>query len=219
MHTHITGKIVYLVRHGESEGNIAPVFQSTDSPLSEKGHEQARRVAQRIAKLSFDTLIVSPMERTRQTAEAITQVTGKEPVYSDLFVELLKPSRLNGRPYSDEEADTLWREWEKILITPGVKVEDGESFDDIVSRADDALVFLENCEEKSIVIVTHGYFLRVIIARVLFGNLLTGELFKRFHKGTAMKNTGITVLKYHERSDEQSSPWRLWIYNDHAHLG
>jgi broad specificity phosphatase PhoE len=34
-------KIVYFVRHGESEGNVLSVFQSSDSPLSEKGRKQA----------------------------------------------------------------------------------------------------------------------------------------------------------------------------------
>ncbi len=212
-------KIVYFVRHGESTGNISPVFQAPDSPLSEKGREQASRVAQRVAKISFGVLVASPMERTKQTAEFITQATGKNPLYSDLFVERLKPSGLNGKPYSDKEADVLWKEWEESLVLPGLKVEDGENFAEIVSRADRALTFLENCAEEAIVVVTHGYFLRVILARILLGDLLTSELFLRFHKATATKNTGITVLKYDKKHADAHLSWRLLTYNDHAHLG
>ena len=50
-------KTVYFVRHGQSEDNVAPVFQSPDSPLNEKGKKQADSIAQRISKLSFDALI------------------------------------------------------------------------------------------------------------------------------------------------------------------
>jgi broad specificity phosphatase PhoE len=212
-------KTVYFLRHGESEGNIFPVFQAPDSPLSEKGREQALYVAQRIAKLPFDALVASPMERAKQTAEFITHATGKNPLYNDLFMERLKPSGLNGKPYSDKEADALWKAWEESLALPSVKIEDGESFGEIVSRADQALTFLEHCEEGSIVVVTHGYFLRVIVARILLGDFLTSELFLRFHKATATKNTGITVLKYDKKQAEGDLSWRLLTYNDHAHLG
>lgn len=213
------GKTVYFVRHGESDGNISPVFQAPDSPLSAMGREQALYVAKRVAKLSFDALVASPMERTKQTAEFITQATGKEPLYSDLFVERLKPSRLNGKPYSDKKAHVLWKEWEKSLVSPDVKVEDGENFTEIVSRADQALAFLENRREKSIVVVTHGYFLRVILARVLLDNLLTSELFLRFLKATVTKNTGITVLTHDKKHADEDPSWRLLTYNDYAHLG
>lgn len=108
-------KTVYFVRHGESDGNITPVFQAPDSPLSKKGRQQALHVARRIAKLSFDALVASPMEWAKQTAEFITQATGKNPLYSDLFVERLNPSSLNGKSYSDKEADALWKAWGKAL--------------------------------------------------------------------------------------------------------
>src|SRR3989338_8930696 len=71
-------KIVYFVRHGQSADNVAPVFQSPDSPLNEKGQQQAESIAQRVSKLSFDALIASPFERAKQTAEAIAKATGKK---------------------------------------------------------------------------------------------------------------------------------------------
>lgn len=105
------------------------------------------------------------------------------------------------------------------LILPDLKIEDGENFAEIVSRTDGALTFLEDCEEESIVVVTHGCFLRVIVARILLGDFLTSELFLRFHKVTATKNTGITVRKYDKKHVGEDLSWRLLTYNDHAHLG
>ncbi len=210
-------KIVYFIRHGQSKDNVAPVFQSPDSPLNEKGKRQAESIAQRVSRLSFDALIASPFERAKQTTEAIAKVTGKKAEYSDLFVERVKPSYINGKPYTDEKANNLWREWEKSLYTPNMRAEDGENFDDLIARADKALTFLKNRTEKSLVVVTHGYFLRTIVARVLLGDLLSGEAFRNIQRTAAMENTGLTVLQYREGFEEKPV-WRLWIYNDHAHL-
>ena len=62
-------KIVYFVRHGESEANITPVYQPLGSPLSDKGRQQAKLIAERIAKVSFEALVVSPLFRAKETAE------------------------------------------------------------------------------------------------------------------------------------------------------
>ena len=210
-------KTVYFVRHGQSEDNVAPVFPSPDSPLNDKGRKQVQSIAQRVSKLSFDALIASPFERAKQTAETIAKATEKQPEYSELFVERVKPTYINGKPYTDEKANTLWREWEKSLYTPGLRTEDGENFDDLIARADKALAFLQNRNEQSLVVVTHGYFLLTIVARVLLGDLLSGEVFRNIQRTAAIENTGLTVLQYRE-SFEEKPIWRLWIYNDHAHL-
>ena len=210
-------KVVYFVRHGQSAHNVAPVFQSPDSPLNEKGKQQADLVAQRVSQLSFDALIASPFERAKQTAEAIAKATGKKTEYSELFVERIRPTYINGKPYTDKKADMLWRAWEKNLYTPGARTEDGENFDDLVARADRALSFLQRRTEQTLIVVTHGYFLRTIVARVLLGNLLSGEAFRNVQKGTRTENAGLTVLKYRSGFEEEAA-WRLWIYNDHAHL-
>jgi broad specificity phosphatase PhoE len=210
-------KVVYFVRHGQSTHNVAPVFQSPDSPLNENGRSQAEKVAERVSHLSFQVLISSTFQRAKETANAITESTGKQLEYSELFVERIKPTSINGKSYEDEQANTVWRAWEKSLYTPGLRVEDGENFDDLTARADEALAYLKNRPEKSIVVVTHGYFLRTIVARVLLGDLLSGDAFRKIQKAASMENTGITVLRYQSGFEEEPI-WRLWIYNDHAHL-
>ena len=214
--THIE-KTVYLVRHGQSEGNIAAAFQGPDSPLSEKGKMQAENIADRVSKLSFDAFIASPFRRARETAEVIAQATGKQIEYSELFTERIKPTSLNDKPHEDEKARASWKEWERSLHTSGMRVEDGENFDDLLARADKALEYLKNRPEKSLVVVTHGYFLRTMVARVLLGDFLSEGVFKRFHAMVSMENTGLTILRYHGKQGEDPM-WRLWIYNDHAHL-
>lgn len=211
-------KTVYFVRHGQSAGNVAPIFQPPTSPLNELGKMQAESVAKRASNLSFEALIASPFPRAKETAEAIAKATNKPIEFSDMFVERLKPTSIDGKSYEDSEADRIWREWEKSLHTSGMRIEDGENFDDLLARADKALTFLEDRPEQSLLVVTHGYFLRTIVLRVLLGDLITGEVCKRFHRTAATANTGITVLQRYVDFEGVAS-WHLWIYNDHAHLG
>ncbi len=210
-------KIVYFVRHGESRDNVAPVFQDLDSPLSQRGLVQAEKIAARAAKLDFEAMLASPLPRARQTAEAIAQVTGKHPEFSDLLVERIKPTSVNGKPYTDQVASNTWRQWEESLYTPGMRVEDGENFDDLIKRADGVLHLLQQRPEQKLLVVTHGLFLRTLVARVLLGEVLSGESLRHFHNMTSMDNTALSALRY-EPAFEQDYAWRLWIYNDHAHL-
>ncbi len=210
-------KTVYFIRHGQSEANVSSVFQAPDSPLTETGKQQAGLIAERVAKLSFETLISSPFTRAKETAEAIGKMTNKTPEYSNLFVERLKPSRINGKPHEDNEAKELWNAWEESLYASGIRVEDGENFDDLIKRADEALGFLKNRPEKELVVVTHGFFLRTIIGRVLLDKSLTAENFRNLQSRAASENAGISVVNYYKGWEDDR--WRLWTYNDHAHLG
>ena len=47
-----------------------------------------------------------------------------------------------------------------------------------------------------------------------------GDNFWNFQSRVTMENTGLSVLKYGKYSkDYGDTLWRLWIYNDHSHLG
>ncbi len=213
----VADKIVYFVRHGESSGNISDTFQGTESVLTEQGKRQAVLIADRVANIEFETLLSSPLPRATQTAEAIAAATGKSIEYSDLLVERVKPISLIGKSKSDEGVPGLSELYERSLYTPGLRAEDAENYDDLLVRADKVLEFLQERAEKSLVVVSHGYFLRFILARILLGDTLTGESFKIFQARIASQNTGITVIKYGKTWEGDA--WRLWIYNDHAHLG
>lgn len=211
-------KIVYFVRHGQSVGNTQPIFTSNDSPLSRQGEKQAKLIAERVKSLEFDQLIVSPYVRTKQTAEVITSITGKQPEFSELFVECKKPSKVVGKPFTDPASNKLWQSWQESLFGRiKQKVEDGETYREIIDRTDKALDFLKNYPANKLVVVTHGFFLRSLILRIISDKLLTPELFSQMQTLSIMQNTALTVVKY-ESIFDQPPGWKLWIYNDHAHL-
>lgn len=92
-----TKKTVYIVRHGQSVDNGSPVYQSYDSPLSDKGLRQASTLAERAKHIQFDAIISSPQIRAKQTAEAISLQSGKQIETSDLLIERFKPTSINGK--------------------------------------------------------------------------------------------------------------------------
>jgi len=210
-------KTVYLIRHGQSVDNASPVFQSVNSPLSDKGQRQAAAIAERMKTVTFDTLIASPILRAKQTAEAIAKATDVKLELSDLFVERIKPGSIDGKSWHDPDAVATYKSWEENLYGNGPKIEEGESFAESVKRADAALEFLRKHPAQTIAVVTHGHFLRTLVAKVLLGDNLTGDLLKRFQMLASVENTGITVLRYKDAYEEDPC-WRLWTLNDHAHF-
>lgn len=70
---------VYFVRHGESEWNIEnKICGQTDSPLTQKGHEQAIETGKIILEkqIKADMIITSPLSRAYETAKHISMITG-----------------------------------------------------------------------------------------------------------------------------------------------
>jgi len=210
-------KTVYFVRHGESEHNIAPVFQGADSRLSQQGIAQAGAVADRLKNVTFEALISSPYPRAKQTAQAIADKTGHGIVTSDLFVERKKPSSIEGEPYADKTARKVYNDYVASLFASGKQIEDAENYDSLVARADKALDYLLARPESTLAVVTHGWFLRVIVARIVLGSQLNGETLKRFEELVSINNTSVTVLNYRDAFEEDFR-WRVWTINDHSHF-
>lgn len=67
------------MRHGESVADLEPrrLEGNADFPLTERGRWQAEALAGRVAaEYHLDILLVSPLQRARQTAAAIARATG-----------------------------------------------------------------------------------------------------------------------------------------------
>lgn len=69
---------ILLVRHGESMANSKKISQGNrdeweDTPLSENGKEQAKKVAKRLREEKIDLIISSDLKRARETAKEINK--------------------------------------------------------------------------------------------------------------------------------------------------
>jgi probable phosphoglycerate mutase len=68
---------VVLVRHGEPEW-VVDGMNIDHPPLTERGHRQAVLMARALAPEQFDEILVSPLERARQTAAPLYAETGRD---------------------------------------------------------------------------------------------------------------------------------------------
>lgn len=66
---------LYLIRHGESMGNIETdeAFDKTNPPLTSHGRMQAKALGERFGSLESYTLYSSPLDRARETAAQINE--------------------------------------------------------------------------------------------------------------------------------------------------
>ncbi len=67
---------IYITRHGQSQWNLEGKVQGvTDTPLTQKGIEQAYELAKKIKneKLKIDEVLYSPLSRAADTAKIIAQ--------------------------------------------------------------------------------------------------------------------------------------------------
>ncbi len=65
--------------------------------------------------------------------------------------------------------------------------------------------------------VTHGYFLRTMVARAVLGDMLGGEAFRRFQRSRGHGEHRPYRDAVSARAREEPG-WRVLTYNDHAHL-
>ena len=205
-------KIIYFIRHGESDANVNPNARSRN-PLTEKGHQQAKIVANRFKNIPLDIIIETSKVRSKQTAEAVGLLTGVPIIENDLFIE------------REGEFEIMW-EFKHLSVAeitenmrtklnkPNWEYDKQELFITLRERIKKAIGYLEDIQYKNIVIVTHGAFLKVLIAYLLLRETLSEEQAVLFMKHSGINNTGITVCKFNSEIKE----WRLITWNDQAHL-
>jgi broad specificity phosphatase PhoE len=205
-------KTIYLVRHGQTDGNSNGLYQHWDTPLSAHGQEQASVVAERFTRIPFDAIVASDMARATSTGEAIAKATGHTLELEPLFREIIRPTAIRGKYISDPEAMAI-RRFTDENFTTGKRHSDEENFFDLRSRAVAAVAFLEKKPEKTIVAVSHGTFIKMIISVMAFGEELSDREFARLDHLLYPSNTGIT------KCINKNGRWQMHVWNDDAHLG
>ena len=79
---------LYVARHGETSWNAQnKICGRTDLPLTDRGMEQAKQLAEGLADKGIDVIIASPMIRAQQTAAAVSKVTGIPVLTDDRLIE------------------------------------------------------------------------------------------------------------------------------------
>jgi 2,3-bisphosphoglycerate-dependent phosphoglycerate mutase len=79
-----------MVRHGEPEW-IRDGLNVVNPPLTDRGRQQADRLAEALRDEHFDEILVSPLDRARQTAAPLLAELGRDEVVAPWLEELRDP--------------------------------------------------------------------------------------------------------------------------------
>lgn len=154
---------IYLVRHGQTTFNAERRIQGQmESDLTPEGEQQAIALRKKLKDISFSALYVSPLRRTRRTAELLTEGFGLEPIYLDELKEILMGD-WQGRLVSDletefaEELDTFWHHPENFARPTC------ETYQQVRNRAASAMeTMVQRHPGQNVLVVTHGALLKTL---------------------------------------------------------
>lgn len=160
---------LYIVRHGESRGNLAGTLQGSrvDEPLSPRGIRQAEALSARLSAEPIDAAFASPMIRARETAE-IVSAPHRLPIAFDADLLEFDWGVWCGRPLDDameREVAAIRARWRAGDLEAAPT--DGESPAAAGRRAARFLERLNGLQATHALVVAHGRFNRILMATLL----------------------------------------------------
>lgn len=218
-----------LVRHGESVGNLAAAAaaaagadrleidtRDADTPLSDRGLEQARALGVRLAELPPaerpDAVWCSPYLRAQQTAATALEVAGLvRTVHLDERLrdrELGITDRLTTRGIErllPEEAARRALLGKLYYRPPG-----GESWADVALRLRSVLADIDRREAgRRVLVVSHDAVIALV--RYVLEDLTEDALFALVRQ-RGVRNASVSVM------DRDDAAWRSSVFDDVTHL-
>ncbi|MBF6295943.1 histidine phosphatase family protein [Nocardia amamiensis] len=167
------GRLI-LVRHGETEGNVAKLLDTKvpGLPLTERGAAQAKTFGEGLLRPP-KVLFSSAALRARQTASYIEAATGVAAMVLDGLHEV-QAGDLEGQHSEDAHRtfQRIYRAWHEGDL--GLRVPGGESAQDVLDRFLPAIAQLRatyltpNDGAGDVMVVSHGAAMR-LVGRTLAG--------------------------------------------------
>jgi phosphoserine phosphatase len=162
---------LYFVRHGETDFNRQRIVQGRkiNSSLNATGIRQAEALAERFRDVPLDAIYTSELERARQTARIVADGHPAIRIRSLADLEEMSWGVYEGLGSSvelDSFLTDLYARWGRGEFD--YRVEGGESILELQERALRAVrTIVDEQAGRSVLVVTHGRFLRVLLASVL----------------------------------------------------
>lgn len=193
---------VLLVRHGRTGANAGGILAgwTPGVGLDDTGAAQAAALALRLAVVPLAGVVTSPLDRCRETADALVAVDGpraavrSRPVVDERLGEC-RYGDWTGRSLKDLAKEPLWRVVQahpSAVTFPG---EAGESMLTMQQRAvaavreHDARIAAEHGDDAIWVAVSHGDVIKAVLADALGMHL---DLFQRL----VVDPCSVSVVRY-----------------------
>jgi probable phosphoglycerate mutase len=196
-----------MVRHGDTVLSAEDRFAGeTDVELSEKGREEARRLAEKLRGEKITAVYASPLGRTVETARIIAEPHHLQVQPCDGFREI-SHGHWEGMKRHEVEAKfpEEMAEWEKDPYT--FAPAGGESGLAVTARALPALIDLVRKHPgESILMVSHKATIRLLLSSLL------GFDPRRYRDNLDQKPAALNIVDFRDPTRA-----RLTLFNDTSH--
>lgn len=195
---------IYMIRHGEAEGNIFRRFHGQyDALLTPRGEAQVQQLKKRFEDIHIDACFASDLTRASQTARAVYVPKGlklqRDPRFREICVGIWEDVPYGYLDHFDEK-----RMWMFNHDITNWSVEGGENYETSSSRFVDGLVeAAERYDSGTIAVFSHAAVMRCALMRML--GQMDGKL-------GYSDNTGVSKLVY------EDGKFSAVFLNDNSHL-
>ncbi len=159
-----SGNRYFIMRHGETEGNVKGVWNvdsSLPNPLTEEGKKVIMENAQVLKNEKIDYIFVSPFSRTQETAELVIEALG---LTDESIIEDPRIGEWNvGENFDGKLVEDFFRARNESADRYTFKNDSGESYADVIKRAGEFIYDIDQeYEGKNILVISHGAVTRAI---------------------------------------------------------
>lgn len=156
---------IVLLRHGQTVYNIEKRLQSPKDHLTENGKKETVKLVEKIKSFNFDEIISSDERRAVESSEIINNIL-KIPLQ---ITELIREKS------SGDFSDKLVNEVDWSIVGGSFldkKIPGGDSVREVMVRAAEFFKELNSIEQgKTILVVSHGTFLRILYCIIFNKNI------------------------------------------------
>ena len=147
---------LYIVRHGETDGNVNKIMDGIrDIPINKNGEKQALIAREQLKDVKFNLIICSPLTRTKQTMNIIN-IHNYPVIYEPQIMER-DCGEFMGKSFDSLDRDLYWNYLDET------KYEKAENIKDFFKRIYNFIDYIkEKYSDKTILLVTHGGVSKVI---------------------------------------------------------
>ncbi len=172
---------VYVIRHGESENNLAKKWTGwADVHITEKGVEDAKKSGEIIKNITFDKIFTSDLIRTIETAQNAIPGCCYE---TSALVREVNVGNIANTPLAG-----LTEEQKKARAEKGYAAFGGESKEEFRNRIKLFMNKLEKSDYENVAVFSHGGWLCGML------NLVTDTQISREH--LCCNNCTVAIFEY-----------------------
>ncbi len=206
---------IYLIRHGQTAGNIAKRHQAEKTKLTETGRAQMQQAARWAKTIAPTHLLSSKHVRALESASLIGIGIDLIPETDDLFIELKRPRHIYGYRHRSLRSLRYLLSWYLGYAGGDGSDQDGESYVVFRERLFAAQQKLQTFPDNArVLLVSHTVFITFFLAHLCDTRPLTPlRALRVFYRLLHLRNGAYTHVRYNPNAAPDECPWQVCAYN------